>query len=185
MRRPRLILAILAAGAGLAAVATAAVKPESAIAYRQAGYTMLGWNFGPMAQMVRGKTPWDAAEFARIVGLAQARDSGKHVERFVGVRVAGGKDERNAPPPQVFRCRKHHLARQVDVEHRDIRRIVRNLLERLREARHGADHLPAKILDGRGEVLRDQELVFHNEDAHAPQACPGDRALGHGSMISA
>ncbi|MGN6517971.1 MAG: c-type cytochrome [Dokdonella sp.] len=65
MLRPRLVLAALAASAGLAAIATAAVKPESAIAYRQAGYTMLGWNFGPMAQMVRGKTPWDAAEFAR------------------------------------------------------------------------------------------------------------------------
>ncbi|WP_395683302.1 c-type cytochrome [Dokdonella sp.] len=64
MRRPSLILAT-AAALGTAAIATAAVKPETAIAYRQAGYTMLGWNFGPMAQMVRGKTPWDAAEFAR------------------------------------------------------------------------------------------------------------------------
>jgi cytochrome c556 len=64
MRRPSLILAI-AAILGATAVATAAVKPETAIAYRQAGYTMLGWNFGPMAQMVRGKAPWDAAEFAR------------------------------------------------------------------------------------------------------------------------
>jgi cytochrome c556 len=65
MRRLSLILATLAAGAGIAAIAAAAVKPETAIAYRQAGYTMLGWNFGPMAQMVRGKAPWDAAEFAR------------------------------------------------------------------------------------------------------------------------
>ena len=64
MHRTRLIFAA-AATLGTAAVATAAVKPETAIAYRQAGYTMLGWNFGPMAQMVRGKTPWDAAEFAR------------------------------------------------------------------------------------------------------------------------
>ncbi|HEY6942586.1 cytochrome c [Dokdonella sp.] len=67
MRRQRPIiatLAILAAGAGIAAIAAAAVKPETAIAYRQAGYTMLGWNFGPMAQMVRGKAPWDATEFA-------------------------------------------------------------------------------------------------------------------------
>jgi len=64
MHRTRLIFAA-AATLGIAAVATAAVKPETAIAYRQAGYTMLGWNFGPMAQMVRGKTPWDAAEFAR------------------------------------------------------------------------------------------------------------------------
>ena len=64
MRHTRLILAATAT-LGVAAIATAAVKPETAIAYRQAGYTMLGWNFGPMAQMVRGKTPWDAAEFAR------------------------------------------------------------------------------------------------------------------------
>src|SRR5690349_10475751 len=65
MRRLSLILATFVAGAGIAAIAAAAVKPETAIAYRQAGYTMLGWNFGPMAQMVRGKAPWDAAEFAR------------------------------------------------------------------------------------------------------------------------
>lgn len=65
MRRLSLILATFAVGAGIAAIAVAAVKPETAIAYRQAGYTMLGWNFGPMAQMVRGKAPWDAAEFAR------------------------------------------------------------------------------------------------------------------------
>src|SRR6478609_1246281 len=64
MRCSSLILA-LAVALGATAIASAAVKPETAIAYRQAGYTMLGWNFGPMAQMVRGKTPWDAAEFAR------------------------------------------------------------------------------------------------------------------------
>ncbi|HEU4662740.1 MAG TPA: cytochrome c [Dokdonella sp.] len=65
MRRLSLILALPVATVGIAAIATAAVKPETAIAYRQAGYTMLGWNFGPMAQMVRGKAPWDSAEFAR------------------------------------------------------------------------------------------------------------------------
>jgi cytochrome c556 len=48
-----------------ASVAIAAVKPEAAIHYRQSAYTLVGWNFGPLAQMVRGKTPWDAADFAR------------------------------------------------------------------------------------------------------------------------
>ncbi len=48
-----------------AAVATAAVKPETAIHYRQSVYTMIGWNFGPMAQMVKGKTAWDATEFSK------------------------------------------------------------------------------------------------------------------------
>ncbi len=46
-------------------IACAAVKPEAAIHYRQSVYTMIGWNFAPLAQMVRGKTSWDAAEFAR------------------------------------------------------------------------------------------------------------------------
>jgi cytochrome c556 len=49
----------------LAGTAVAAVKPETAIHYRQAAYTMIGWNFGPMVQMVRGKSPWDGAAFTR------------------------------------------------------------------------------------------------------------------------
>lgn len=64
MRLATLTFAIAATLAGIAA-ATAAPKPEAAIAYRQGAYTMIGWNFGPLAQMVRGKTPWDAADFAR------------------------------------------------------------------------------------------------------------------------
>ena len=91
MRRSSLILAA-AVTLGTAAIASAAVKPETAIAYRQAGYTMLGWNFGPMAQMVRGKTPWDAAEFARraervaliapqlLEGFPEGSDSGATTE---------------------------------------------------------------------------------------------------------
>ncbi len=61
----RKVLLVTACAVATATIATAAPSPESAIHYRQAGYTMLGWNFGPMAQMVRGKSPWDAAEFAR------------------------------------------------------------------------------------------------------------------------
>ena len=91
MRRSSLILAA-AVTLGTAAIASAAVKPETAIAYRQAGYTMLGWNFGPMAQMVRGKTLWDAAEFARraervaliapqlLEGFPEGSDSGATTE---------------------------------------------------------------------------------------------------------
>ncbi|WP_343793856.1 cytochrome c [Dokdonella soli] len=64
MRLATLSLSVAALLAS-AAVATAAVKPETAIRYRQSAYTMIGWNFGPLAQMVKGKAPWDAAEFAR------------------------------------------------------------------------------------------------------------------------
>lgn len=48
-----------------AAVAAAAVKPETAIHYRQSVYTMIGWNFVPMVDMIKNKSPWDSAEFAR------------------------------------------------------------------------------------------------------------------------
>jgi cytochrome c556 len=56
------------------AIAAAAVKPETAIRYRQSVYTMIGWNFVPMVDMVKGKTPWDSPSFAihadRIAFLA-------------------------------------------------------------------------------------------------------------------
>lgn len=64
MRLATLTLVIAATFAS-AAVAAAAVKPGAAIAYRQSAYTLVGWNFGAMAQMVREKAPWDAAEFAK------------------------------------------------------------------------------------------------------------------------
>jgi cytochrome c556 len=91
MRLVPLSLAIIAAFAG-AAVATAAVKPETAIHYRQSVYTMIGWNFGPLAQMVKGKSAWDAAEFSRhaeriafltpqlLEGFPQGSDSGADTE---------------------------------------------------------------------------------------------------------
>ncbi|HKE47388.1 MAG TPA: cytochrome c [Rhodanobacteraceae bacterium] len=47
------------------AIAAAAVKPETAIHYRQSVYTMIGWNFVPMVDMIKNKTPWDSATFAK------------------------------------------------------------------------------------------------------------------------
>lgn len=64
MRLPMLTFTAAAALA-VTAIATAAVKPETAIHYRQSVYTMIGWNFSPLAQMVKGKSAWDAAQFSR------------------------------------------------------------------------------------------------------------------------
>jgi cytochrome c556 len=62
------------AGVLCAAIATAAVKPETAIRYRQSVYTVIGWNFVPLVKMMKGETPWDAAAFTkhaeRIASLA-------------------------------------------------------------------------------------------------------------------
>ena len=40
-------------------------KEEQAIKYRQSVYKVILWNFGPMAAMVQGKIPYDAADFSR------------------------------------------------------------------------------------------------------------------------
>ena len=40
-------------------------KPEDVIAYRQAVFKTVFWNFLPMGQMVKGSKPWDAAEFRK------------------------------------------------------------------------------------------------------------------------
>ena len=64
MRLALVASSLLAACAGIT-IATAAVKPETAIHYRQSVYTMIGCNFAPLAQMVKGNSPWNAAEFSR------------------------------------------------------------------------------------------------------------------------
>ena len=67
-------IAFAALAALLCASAAARPKPENVIEYRQAAMTMIGWNFGPLAAMVKGKLPWDAKLFAlhadRIASLA-------------------------------------------------------------------------------------------------------------------
>jgi cytochrome c556 len=66
-------IAVTAAALFSAVVAVAAVNPEKAIHYRQSVYTMIGWNFVPMVDMIKNKTPWDSAEF------------GKHAERIASL----------------------------------------------------------------------------------------------------
>lgn len=46
-------------------IAIAQAKPEDAIKYRKSVYTVLLWNWMPLNAMVRGRIPFDAAEFSR------------------------------------------------------------------------------------------------------------------------
>lgn len=46
-------------------IATAQTKPEDAIKYRKSVYTVLLWNWMPLNAMMRGRIPFDAAEFSR------------------------------------------------------------------------------------------------------------------------
>lgn len=64
MRKSVITISALAASL-LSSVAAAQAKPEDAIKYRQGVYRVIGWNFGPMAAMVKGEKPYDKEAFAR------------------------------------------------------------------------------------------------------------------------
>jgi cytochrome c556 len=66
---PLLISALLTAT--LATVASAQVKPEKAIEYRQGAMTVIGWHFGAMAAMVKGEKPYDKEDFARRAAIVE------------------------------------------------------------------------------------------------------------------
>lgn len=60
--------AFLIAATVSAVIATnvlAQAKPEASIKYRQGVYGIMGWNFGPMAAMVKGEKPYDKEAFAK------------------------------------------------------------------------------------------------------------------------
>ncbi len=63
MKRP-LILAALAA-CGVATLAVAHNVEDKATEYRQSLMHVVGWNFGPLSAMNKGKMPFDAAEFSK------------------------------------------------------------------------------------------------------------------------
>lgn len=58
-------IAIVLLGATIGTTAIAQHKPESVIHYRQSLMTVIGWNLGAMAEMVKGKTPWDTQQFTQ------------------------------------------------------------------------------------------------------------------------
>ena len=76
----------------MAATAAAQMKPDVVIEYRRSAMTMVGWNFGPMGAMVKGKIPFDAKEFAKraerieflapqaLEGFAKGSDKGAETD---------------------------------------------------------------------------------------------------------
>jgi cytochrome c556 len=53
---------------------------DAAIAYRQSVYHVILWNYGQMGEMVKGKKPYDAAEYGkraeRVAALASQLEEG-------------------------------------------------------------------------------------------------------------
>jgi cytochrome c556 len=72
MKRFLVAVAVIASGAGVAGSAQAQQKPEDVIKYRKAVMTVQGWNMRPMALMVKGQQPYDAALFAWYAGIIQS-----------------------------------------------------------------------------------------------------------------
>jgi cytochrome c556 len=66
VKRKTGLFAAIAVATSVAAMAHAAgpSPAERAVAYRQGVYHAIGWNFGPMAGMVKGELPFDAKVFA-------------------------------------------------------------------------------------------------------------------------
>ena len=72
MKRFLIALSIIAGGVGSVNVAHAQQKPEDIIKYRKAVMTVQSWNMRPMAAMVKGQQPYDAALFAWYAGVIQS-----------------------------------------------------------------------------------------------------------------
>lgn len=65
MRTVPVLVVVTVASLAISVAALAQTKGSRAIQYRQGVYHAMGWNFGPMNAMVRGKIPWNQAEFAK------------------------------------------------------------------------------------------------------------------------
>lgn len=78
MKATKMVMAGLLA-LGISGVA-AADQYEDAIEYRQAAFTLIKGNFGPMGAMVKGKIPFDSEAFAEyaanVAAIAQMADDG-------------------------------------------------------------------------------------------------------------
>ena len=71
MKRFCVALAVVAGGVGIAHLGHAQQKPEDVIKYRKAVMNVQSWNMRPMAMMVKGQQPYDAALFAWYAGVIQ------------------------------------------------------------------------------------------------------------------
>jgi len=88
----KLRVVAVATSIAVAATAFAHSKEDAAVDYRMGLMTVVGWNFGPLGAMVKGKAPFDANEFARhadriaflsdqlLEGFPKGSDKGEHTE---------------------------------------------------------------------------------------------------------
>ncbi len=88
-------LGISLAGSALGAVA---IRPATAVAYRQGLYRAILWNFVPMSEMVRGRLAWNHQGFAQRAGNV-AFYSTQLLEGF----TPGSITARSEAKPEIWR----------------------------------------------------------------------------------
>ena len=71
MKRFCIALTVVAGGVGLAHFSHAQQKPEDVIKFRKSVMTVQSWHMRPMALMVKGQQPYDAALFTWYAGVVQ------------------------------------------------------------------------------------------------------------------
>lgn len=103
-KSPATVIALcLSAGllAGTAVAQNAQSRADQLVRYRQSMYNVLGANFGPMANVVQGKAPYDARDFAmraeRVAFIAAMLPEG-----FVAGSESG---KPTAARPEIWRDR--------------------------------------------------------------------------------
>ena len=115
--RPIAVIAAAALGLGLAGTALAvAVKPETAVAYRQGLYHAILWNFVPMARMAQGRERWNQAAFA-----AHAADVAFYSTQLLQGFTPGSITAHSEAKPQIWRNWADFSARMKNFEHASAR----------------------------------------------------------------
>src|SRR6266446_4210444 len=77
--------------------------------------------------------------------------------------IAGDKDKGDTAPSQYVRNRVNSLARQIDVEHRDITGLAARHIKRLRKSRNWPSHDASGRLQHLFHQSRDEVFVFDDQ----------------------
>ncbi len=77
--------------------ASAQVKADAAIEYRHSVFEVIGWNFKPMAAMVKGEAPYDKEAFAKRAANV-ATMAPMALEGFAPGTEKGDKEKTQAKP---------------------------------------------------------------------------------------
>jgi cytochrome c556 len=123
MKKTLVLAAVAVAMGGLAGIAAAQVKPDVLVKQRQAGMTLIGKYWGPIAGMASGKvSPYNADVVARnatyLENLAQMPWDGFHEST---------KDEKSRALPEIFsqKAKFDELAQRLQSETAKLGQLAR------------------------------------------------------------